>query len=377
MRSQTIELACELIRHRSITPEDAGCQSILIKRLEAAGFIVERMKFENVENFWARHGSAAPLLVLAGHTDVVPTGPEDVWQCPPFEPEVRDGQLLGRGAADMKGPLAAMVTAAERFVKDNPDHPGSVALLITGDEEGLGVNGTVKVVLELSDRGEKIDYCIVGEPSSVNRLGDTIKNGRRGSLTGKLTVKGIQGHVAYPDRASNPIHKLAPALTELVSAKWDQGNEYFQPTSFQISNIHGGTGADNVIPGTVEVLFNFRFSPAVTPEELQTRVENTLHSHKLEFELNWRVSGKPFLTQRGRLTDEVNAAVKEFTGIEPELSTSGGTSDGRFIAPLGADVVELGPINATIHKVNESVSADDLDVLSKIYERIIQRILLR
>jgi succinyl-diaminopimelate desuccinylase len=375
MHSDTIQLACELIRHRSVTPEDAGCQGVLIERLEKAGFVIERMKFDNVENFWARHGTTAPLLVLAGHTDVVPTGPEDAWQSPPFEPEVRNGQLLGRGAADMKGPLASMVTAAERFVQDNPDHPGSLALLVTGDEEGVGINGTAKVVETLSERGEKLDYCLVGEPTSVKQLGDMIKNGRRGSLTGTLTVKGIQGHVAYPDRAANPIHLVAPALTELVSSKWDEGNEYFQPTSFQISNIHSGTGADNVIPGTVEILFNFRFSPELTPQQLQSKVEDILRSHKLDFDLKWRVSGKPFLTQRGRLTDEINDAVKQFTGLQPELSTSGGTSDGRFIAPLGADVVELGPVNATIHKVNECVSADDLDVLSKIYERVIERIL--
>jgi succinyl-diaminopimelate desuccinylase len=375
MRSKTVELACELIRHRSITPEDSGCQSVLITRLQAAGFTVERMPFGDVENFWARHGKSAPLFVFAGHTDVVPPGDETAWQAPPFEPDVRNGHLLGRGAADMKGSIASMVTAAERFVKENPDHPGSLALLITGDEEGIAENGTVKVIEELSKRGEKIDFCVVGEPSSVKQLGDTVKNGRRGSMTGRLIVKGIQGHVAYPERAANPIHQVSPALAELVSARWDQGNEYFQPTSFQISNIHSGTGADNVIPATAEVLFNFRFSPEVTVEDLQSKVDHVLRSHKLDFELHWRVSGKPFLTRRGRLTDELSAAIKEFTGIEPELSTSGGTSDGRFIAPLGADVIEFGPINATIHKMNEQVSADDLDVLSKIYERVIQKIL--
>ncbi len=347
----------------------------MMARLEAIGFRTEPLRFGEVDNFWARRGTEGPLFVFAGHTDVVPTGPLAQWDSPPFGPEIRDGHLYGRGAADMKGSLAAFVTACERFVANHPDHKGSIGYLITSDEEGPAVDGTVKVIDHLEARNEKIDWCLVGEPSSTERVGDIIKNGRRGSLGCTLTVKGVQGHVAYPHLAENPIHKVAPALAELCSQTWDRGNDYFPPTTFQISNIHAGTGATNVIPGEVEVVFNFRFSTEVTPEQLQQRVEEIFRRHQLDFRLDWNLSGMPFLTPRGELVDALCDAIESTTGYETTLSTSGGTSDGRFIAPTGAQVVELGPLNATIHKVNECVKVADLDALSDIYERSLENLL--
>ena len=374
--SETLELAKQLIARRSVTPEDAGCQELMIARLEAIGFSVERLRFGAVDNFWARRGTAEPLYAFAGHTDVVPSGPEANWQYPPFTPTVVDGLLYGRGAADMKGSLAAMVTACERFVAEHPEHAGSIAFLITSDEEGPAIDGTVKVVEHLEARGEKMTGCLVGEPSSTSRVGDVIKNGRRGSLGGKLVVRGVQGHVAYPHLAKNPIHQAAPALAELVAAQWDQGNEFFPATTFQISNIHAGTGATNVIPAELEVWFNFRFSTEVTPEELQQAVEAILVRHGFDYELRWELSGLPFLTPSGELVDAAVKAVQAVTGQTPELSTAGGTSDGRFIAPTGAQVLELGPLNATIHKVDECVGVADLDLLSQMYEHILQTLLL-
>ncbi len=373
--SETLELAQELVRRPSVTPEDAGCQELLAERLATLGFRIEPMPFGEVKNLWARRGNEAPLFCFAGHTDVVPPGPEEAWRFPPFQPTVRDGMLHGRGSADMKGSIAAMLTATERFLANHADHRGSLAWLITSDEEGEAVDGTVKVVETLQARGEKIDWCLVGEPSSSQRLGDTIKNGRRGSLNGRLRVKGIQGHVAYPHLARNPVHQALPALAELAAAEWDRGNEFFPPTSFQISNIHAGTGATNVIPGELEVVFNFRFSTENTAESLQQRTEEILGRHGLEYELEWSLSGNPFLTAAGELVDAAREAVLATTGREPELSTSGGTSDGRFIAPTGAQVIELGPLNATIHKVNEQVAVADLEQLSEIYERILVRLL--
>ena len=374
--SDTLELAKNLIARASVTPEDAGCQEAMIHRLEPLGFQVERLRFEDVDNFWARRGSQGPVLAFAGHTDVVPTGPLDAWESDPFQPELRDGMLYGRGAADMKGSLAAMVTACERFVAAHPDHKGSIAFLITSDEEGPSINGTIKVVEHLEARGEKITWCLVGEPSSNHQVGDVIKNGRRGSLNGKLKIRGRQGHVAYPHLADNPIHRVAPALAELCREQWDMGNEFFPPTTFQISNIHSGTGAENVIPGTVDIQFNFRFSTETTVEKLQARVTAILDAHDLQYQLDWRLSGHPFLTARGELVAASIAAIKKITHRDTELSTSGGTSDGRFIAPTGAQVVELGPLNATIHQVNECVSAADLDTLSDIYEHILAQLLL-
>lgn len=373
--SPTLQLACDLIRCRSVTPADDGCQNLLIQRLQAIGFEVERLRFDDVDNFWAVRGNEGPILAFAGHTDVVPTGPEANWSNPPFEPKIVDGMLLGRGAADMKGSLASMVVACENFVAQHPDHKGRIAFLITSDEEGPSINGTVKVVEWLEARGIKMQWCIVGEPSSTTVVGDVIKNGRRGSLGGILTVNGVQGHVAYPHLADNPIHKLAPALAELTAEHWDNGNEFFPATSFQISNINGGTGATNVIPGSVEVIFNFRFSTEVTEEILRERTEEIFNRHGLRYDLQWTLSGQPFLTPRGELVNAVVAAIKTETGIETELSTSGGTSDGRFIAPTGAQVVELGPINATIHKVNECISAADLETLTRIYERALENLL--
>ncbi len=373
--SPTLELAQDLIRRRSVTPEDAGCQELMIERLEKIGFTVELLPFGEVDNFWATRGSGGPLLAFAGHTDVVPTGPENQWLHPPFEPVIQDGVLYGRGAADMKGSLAAMVVACENFVARCPDHKGRIGFLITSDEEGPSVNGTVKVVDWLQQHGTGIDWCIVGEPSSTDRVGDVIKNGRRGSLGGVLRVRGTQGHVAYPHLAENPIHKLAPALAELAAAELDAGNEFFPATSFQVSNINGGTGATNVIPGEVEVVFNFRFSTEVTETELRERTEAIFNRHGLDYELDWKLSGHPFLTAKGSLVEAVVAAVESETGSKPQLSTAGGTSDGRFIAPTGAQVVELGPVNATIHKVNECVRADDLDTLTRTYEGVLQRLL--
>jgi succinyl-diaminopimelate desuccinylase len=373
---ETLELAKALIRRPSVTPEDEGCQELMIGRLEAIGFRVERLRFEDVDNFWARRGDSAPLVVLAGHTDVVPTGPLDKWNADPFDPTIVDGMLYGRGAADMKSSLAAFVTAIEAFVQAHPDHKGSIGLLITSDEEGPSINGTVKVVEWLEKNDIKIDYCIVGEPSSSQTLGDTIKNGRRGSLNGKLTIRGKQGHVAYPHLALNPVHAAVPALAELCAIVWDEGNAYFPATSFQISNIHGGTGAENVIPGEVVVDFNFRYCTEVTDEHLMRRVESVLRAHGLDFELDWRLSGLPFLTPEGRLVVAVRDAIHQELGVKTALSTSGGTSDGRFIAPTGAEVVELGPLNATIHQINECVAVGDPGRLSRVYARTLENLLL-
>ncbi|BFM20353.1 succinyl-diaminopimelate desuccinylase [Gilvimarinus japonicus] len=365
--SATVQLACDLIARPSVTPEDEGCQALMIERLERIGFSVQRLRFGEVDNFWAVRGDSGPIVVFAGHTDVVPTGPEQHWQHPPFAPVVRDGMLLGRGAADMKGSLAAMIVACERFVAEHPNHSGRIGFLITSDEEGPAANGTVKVIEWLQERNETIDWCIVGEPSSTTVVGDVIKNGRRGSLGAELTVKGVQGHVAYPHLADNPIHAFAPALAELASTHWDSGNEFFPATSFQVSNLNSGTGATNVIPGEAHVVFNFRFSTELTDAELRTRTEAILDRHELNYDLTWKLSGQAFLTERGDLVDAVVKAVADTTGRTPELSTSGGTSDGRFIAPTGAQVIELGPINATIHKVDECISADDLDTLTTVY----------
>jgi len=373
--SETIALVKDLIARQSVTPEDAGCQDTMIKRLEALGFTVERLRFDDVDNFWARRGTTDPVFAFAGHTDVVPTGPIEDWQSHPFKPEERDGLLYGRGAADMKGSLAAMVTACERFISQHPDHNGSIAFLITSDEEGPSINGTVKVVEHLEARNEKITWCLVGEPSSSKQLGDVIKNGRRGSLNGYLTVNGVQGHVAYPHLSDNPIHRFAPAMAELCAQQWDQGNEFFPPTTFQVSNFNSGTGAENVIPGHVNAKFNFRFSTETNDAKLKSTVHAILDKHKIDYELNWRLSGNPFITPRGELVSAATESIKEHTNIETELSTSGGTSDGRFIAPTGAQVLELGPLNATIHQVDECVSCDDLDNLSLIYEGILKRLL--
>ena len=375
--SDTLELLKDLIARASVTPEDAGCQETMIARLEALGFGIERLRFDDVDNFWARRGSSAPLLAFAGHTDVVPTGPVEDWDSDPFKPEIRDGHLYGRGTADMKGSLAAMVTACERFLQSHDDHQGSIAFLITSDEEGPSINGTVKVVEHLEARNEKINWCLVGEPSSSQQLGDVIKNGRRGSLNGYMTVAGTQGHVAYPHLADNPIHRLAPALTELCAQEWDQGNEFFPPTTFQVSNLNAGTGAENVIPGDVKIKFNFRFSTETTEEQLRQTVHTILDSYNLDYDLQWRLSGNPFITPRGELVNAASEAIKDIIGIETELSTSGGTSDGRFIAPTGAQVLELGPLNATIHQINECVSCDDIDKLSLIYEGILEHLLTR
>ncbi len=375
--SATLELAKQMISCRSVTPEDDGCQELMIERLEALGFHIERLQFEEVSNFWARRGTQGPLFCFAGHTDVVPTGPEANWDHPPFEPVIEDGFLCGRGAADMKGSLAAFITALERFIEHHPDHDGSIALLITSDEEGPFVNGTTRVIDHLEARNEKITWCIVGEPSSTVKVGDVIKNGRRGSISGDLTIRGVQGHVAYPHLVENPIHMAAPALHDLASELWDEGNEFFPPTSLQISNIHAGTGATNVVPGHIDVQFNLRFSTEVTADEIKERTYAILNRYGLNFDINWTLSGNPFITDHGDLVDACVDSIKSVTGLDTELSTSGGTSDGRFIAPTGAQVVELGPINATIHKVNERVKADDLDTLSSLYENIMARLLVR
>lgn len=377
MQNDTLALAQALIACRSLTPSDEGCQEILINRLEKIGFGIERIRCGEVDNLWARRGTNAPLLCFAGHTDVVPTGPIDKWDSDPFKPEIRDDRLYGRGAADMKGSLAAFVTAIEAFVARHPDHGGSIALLITSDEEGVAIDGTVRVVEALKARNELIDYCIVGEPTCVDHLGDTIKNGRRGSLSGILTVKGIQGHIAYPHLAKNPIHLAAPAIAELTQTRWDEGNEYFPPTTWQISNINGGTGATNVIPGEVTMLFNFRFSTASTVESLKARVHEILNRQDFDYDLKWEFSGKPYLTPRGNLVDAISNAIRTVAGIEPELSTSGGTSDGRFIADICPQVVEMGPRNATIHKLNEYVEVKDLEQLPEIYRLTLELLLLR
>lgn len=365
--SETLDLTIDLVTRPSVTPEDSGCQDILIERLEKIGFDVEKVRIKKVKNFWARRGTEGPLLVFAGHTDIVPPGPPSEWSSAPFQPEIREGYLYGRGTADMKGSLAAMITACEKFIETHPDHQGSIAFLITSDEEGPAINGTVKVVEKLKKRQEKIDWCIVGEPTSDAKVGDVVKNGRRGSLGCNLTVNGIQGHIAYPHLAENPIATFAPALTELCNTTWDEGNASFPPTSFQVSNINAGSGVTNVIPGALDVIFNFRFSTAVTELELRERVEGILKKHKVKFDIDWVLSGEPFLTESGVLLEATQEAIKEVTGITTELSTSGGTSDGRFIATLGCQVLELGPVNATIHKVNECVNVDDLDILSEIY----------
>nr|WP_297459695.1 succinyl-diaminopimelate desuccinylase [uncultured Halomonas sp.] len=373
--SPTLELAIELIRRPSVTPDDAGCQALMIERLERIGFNVTRLPYGDVDNFWAVRGHRGPVLAFAGHTDVVPSGPESQWDYPPFEPFINaDGELCGRGAADMKGSLAAMLTAVERFVAEHPDHDGKLAFLITSDEEGPAMDGTRAVVEHLRETHERLDYCLVGEPSSTARLGDIIKNGRRGSLGGVLHVHGVQGHVAYPHLARNPIHEAAPALDALCREHWDGGNAFFPATSFQISNVRAGQGATNVIPGELEVVFNFRYSTEVTHERLRERTETILDAHGLDYRLDWTLNGEPFLTAEGELVDAAVAGVEEVLGQRAQLATTGGTSDGRFIATLGSQVVELGPLNATIHKVNERVRAADLDALSRVYETIIKRL---
>ncbi len=375
MAGPAYELACKLIARRSVTPADGGCLELVAQHLAPLGFDVERMDRDGVSNLWTRRGGAGPILCFAGHTDVVPPGPLDQWNSDPFQPEVRDGFLYGRGAADMKTSIAAFVTAVERFLAARHDHSGTIALLLTSNEEGRAVDGTVRVVEALKKRGETLDYCIVGEPTSTERLADTIKNGRRGSLSGKLVVKGVQGHIAYPHLVKNPVHKVAPALAELAVTVWDAGNEYFPPTSWQVSNFHAGTGADNVVPGTAEILFNFRFSTASTPDGLKARVQEILDRHGVEYALDWTLSGKPYLTPRGKLVDVVAQAIREVVGIETELSTSGGTSDGRFIADICPEVIELGPLNATIHKIDECVAVADIEPLSRIYERTLDLLL--
>ncbi|WP_299007792.1 succinyl-diaminopimelate desuccinylase [uncultured Shewanella sp.] len=370
-----LALAKELIARPSVTPLDEGCQQLMGDRLKACNFNIESMVFEDTTNMWARRGHQEPVFCFAGHTDVVPAGDLNRWHTPPFEPVVIDDHLYGRGAADMKGSLAAMVVATERFVAKHPDHKGSIAFLITSDEEGSFINGTTRVIDTLEARNEKITWSLVGEPSSTHKLGDIVKNGRRGSLTGHLIVKGVQGHVAYPHLADNPIHKAAPALAELSQIVWDQGNEFFPPTSFQIANINGGTGASNVIPGDLKVMFNFRYSTEVTAEILIERVIALLDKHHLDYDIDWTFNGLPFLTSNGPLLDATRNAIKQTTGIDTDPQTSGGTSDGRFIAPTGAQVIELGPVNATIHKVNESVNIDDLETLALCYEKILENLL--
>ncbi|MDB5841571.1 MAG: dapE [Herminiimonas sp.] len=375
--SKTLALTEELIALSSVTPEDKGCQQRLAELLQPLGFACETVQSGDVTNLWARRGNARPLLVFAGHTDVVPTGPVDQWQSNPFQPTRRDGKLYGRGAADMKTSIAAMVVAVEEFTAAHPDHKGSIGFLITSDEEGPAVDGTVVVCDMLKQRGEQLDYCIVGEPTSNDTLGDMIKNGRRGTMSGKLTVKGVQGHIAYPHMARNPIHQAVPALTELAATKWDAGNEYYLPTSWQISNIHGGTGASNIIPGEVVIDFNFRFSTASTVEGLQQRVRAILDGHGLEYALQWTVGGLPFLTARGALSEALAAAIESETGVVTELSTSGGTSDGRFIAQICPQVIEFGPPNGSIHKIDEHIDLRHIDPLKNIYRRTMENLLLQ
>lgn len=372
--SDSLELAKELISRPSVTPEDEGCQDLINARLAPLGFEAEWLNFGEVRNLWLKRPADGPLFCFAGHTDVVPTGPREHWGSDPFTPEIRDGLLYGRGAADMKGSIAAFVTACERFMVKHPEPKAAISLLITSDEEGPSVNGTVKVVEVLEERAEKIDWCLVGEPSSTARLGDVVKNGRRGSHGARLLIKGTQGHVAYPHLADNPIHRAAPAIAELAATEWDQGNDHFPPTTFQVSNIHGGTGANNVIPGELELIINFRYSTETNHHRLERRVAEILDAHGLDYTIEWKLSGKPFLTPEGELVDAVKAAILETTGQPTELSTAGGTSDGRFIAPTGAQVVELGPLNATIHKIDECVAVDDLDLLSRCYEGILDRL---
>ena len=377
MALDTLALARQLIARRSVTPQDAGCLDIVATQLAPLGFRCERIGANGVDNLWARRGSAAPLVCFAGHIDVVPTGPLEHWTSEPFTPTLRDGVLFGRGASDMKTSIAAFVAAIEAFVAGHPRHAGSIAVLFTSDEEGPAVDGTVRVVEALRARGEKIDYCIVGEPTSEARLGDVIKNGRRGSLSGNLVVKGVQGHVAYPHLAKNPVHDFGAALAELARTQWDAGNEHFPPTTWQVSNINAGTGANNVIPGELHVKFNFRFSTASTLESLQTRVVGILDRHGLKYDLEWRYDGRPFLTKPGDLVEAVGRAIKTVTGIDTKLSTGGGTSDGRFIADICPQVIEFGPTNATIHKVNECIRVDDIEPLRKIYEQILVNLLVK
>ena len=371
----TLLLAEQLIAHRSLTPDDGGCMDLISERLQRIGFICEYLNRAGVSNLWARRGTSGPLFCFAGHTDVVPTGPAAQWQSDPFAPTRRDGMLYGRGAADMKSSLAAFVTALEDFVAARPEHSGSIALLLTSDEEGDATDGTVAVTEALAARSETIDYCVIGEPTAVNAFGDTVKNGRRGSLSGKLTVKGVQGHIAYPQLARNPIHLAAPVIAELAACVWDQGNEFFPPTTWQISNIHGGTGASNVIPGHLTIDFNFRFATSSTPESLQTKVNEVLQRHGLDYDLAWTLGAKPFLTGEGALVDAARAAILEETGLAAELSTSGGTSDGRFIADICAQLIEIGPVNATIHKVDECIEIAVLPQLSAVYRGILERLL--
>ncbi len=375
MSGDTFDLAVELLKRRSLTPDDAGCHDLIAARLQKLGFHIERHRHNGVDNLWARRGQVPPLVCFAGHTDVVPTGPLDAWESDPFTPTLRDGKLYARGAADMKTSDAAFVVAVERFVAEHANHRGSIALLLTSDEEGPATDGTVKVIEALKARGEFLDYCIVGEPTSAAEFGDTIKNGRRGSLSGKLTVRGVQGHIAYPHLAKNPIHLVAPAIAELADTMWDEGNAYFPPTTWQISNIHGGTGATNVIPGTVEILFNFRYSTASTADGLKDAVGEILDSHGLDYEIEWTLSGKPFLTPRGTLCDTLVDAIRDVTGVTPELSTTGGTSDGRFIAEICPQVVEFGPLNASIHKLNEHVAVEDIERLSAVYQKTLEKLL--
>jgi len=372
--SVIVELASELIRRASLTPDDAGCQPVIAERLASAGFATEHLRYGDVDNLFATHGTGDPVLVFLGHTDVVPPGPLDAWASPPFEPTLRDGRLYGRGAADMKSGVAAMTIALEDFVRAHPQHRGTIALLLTSDEEGIGKDGVRRVAEEFRRRGQRIDWCVVGEPSSRETLGDLIRVGRRGSLPGRLRVRGVQGHVAYPDRAKNPIHMLAPALAALASTRWDEGNDAFPPTSFQVSNLNAGTGADNVIPGALDAIFNFRFGTASSAASLRERVERILKDCGVDATIDWWLSGEPFLTREGRLREAVVAAIGEHCGIAPEASTGGGTSDGRFIAPLGAEVVEVGPVNASIHKIDESVALDELERLPRLYHSIAERL---
>lgn len=377
--TKTLALTIDLLKRQSNTPEDAGCQEVMIARLEPLGFKIERMRFGNVDNFYARRGTESPLLVFAGHTDVVPTGPLDKWHTPPFEPTIKDGMLYARGAADMKTSLAAFITSIEEFIAENPDHKGSMGLLITSDEEGVAVDGTVKVVEVLKNRNELIDYCIVGEPTSNKVVGDMIKNGRRGSLSGKLTVLGLQGHIAYPHLVKNPIHLVAPAIKDMVETVWDNGNEYFPPTSWQISNMNGGTGATNVVPGEVEILFNFRFCPELngagsTDNNLRQRVHAILDKHNLDYDLEWEYS-PPYITPRGNLVEAISRAIEKCYGVSPELSTTGGTSDGRFIADICQQVIEFGPLNKTIHKLNECVGVADIEPLKDTYKHTMKKLL--
>ncbi len=375
MPANTLTYACELVSRRSVTPDDDGCQSWLADKLEQLGFRIETVNSADVVNLWARRGDSAPVICFAGHTDVVPTGPLEQWSADPFQPTIREGKLYGRGAADMKGSIAAFLVAAENFIALHPDHPGSIAWLITSDEEGPAVDGTVKVVERLAARDELIDCCIVGEPTCSTTFGDTMKNGRRGSLHGRLRVKGIQGHIAYPQLARNPIHLAAPAIVELAAMEWDGGNEYFPPTTWQISNMHSGTGATNVVPGHADIVFNFRHGTASPVESLKQRVHDILDRHGLEYDLEWEIGAQPFLTPRGKLVEALSAAVRQTVGITPELSTTGGTSDGRFIADIAREVVEFGPVNASIHKIDENVGVEELEQLAQIYQRTLENLL--